>query len=96
MNSKEENGMTPLFFTISKECMQLLIEKGATVNSQDVEGKTPLHTEVRKGSLETVKLLIESGANVNLGDDGKKMNLLIFFHSNKKLNYNSSWIDCFT
>jgi len=51
-----------------KEIVELLIAKGADVNSKDKSGYTPLHgaaTDV------TVELLIAEGADVNAkGDDG--------------------------
>ena len=49
----------------SKEIAELLIEKGANVNSKDQYGGNPLHTSAMFGQLEIAELLIEKGANVN-------------------------------
>lgn len=47
-------------------CVQLLIDHGANVNSQDMNGQTALHYLAASGSFECVKMLINRGANVNL------------------------------
>jgi len=51
------------------EVAELLIERGANMNSQDTNGDTPLHRAAfaySRNSLNTVRLLIEKGANMNL------------------------------
>jgi ankyrin repeat protein len=45
--------------------VQILIEKGASVDAVTTSKETPLHTASRLGNLETVELLIEKGASVN-------------------------------
>jgi ankyrin repeat protein len=45
--------------------VQILIEKGASVNAVTTHNETPLHLASRIGDLETVALLIEKGAYVN-------------------------------
>ena len=39
--------------------MKLLIEKGAEVNTKDIQGTTPLHLVLRNGSNESAALLIK-------------------------------------
>jgi ankyrin repeat protein len=45
--------------------VQILIEKGASVNAVTTDNETPLHFASKRGNLETVALLIEKGASVN-------------------------------
>lgn len=45
--------------------IELLLEKGAKVNSADRDGITALHDAARYGTVETAKLLITHGAEVN-------------------------------
>jgi hypothetical protein len=45
--------------------VQMLIEKGASVNAVTTDNETPLHLASRLGNLETASLLIEKGASVN-------------------------------
>jgi ankyrin len=47
------------------ETVELLIEKGASVNALTTDNATPLHLASKFGDLETVALLIEKGASVN-------------------------------
>jgi ankyrin repeat protein len=44
---------------------ELLLAKGADVNTKDKYGSTPLHHAVSKGYKDLAKLLIASGADVN-------------------------------
>ena len=57
----------------SAELCAFLIEKGALINTQDIDGYTALHYAVIKDQLDTVKLLIELGADACIkniyGDD---------------------------
>ena len=41
----------------------------ADVNSRDADGKTPLHTAAKNGTVEIVKDLISKGGDVNVRDD---------------------------
>lgn len=57
---------TPLFEAVIKQtgsCVNLLLDAGASVNAQDVSGKSVLHTAVRQGS-PMVGLLVDRGASV--------------------------------
>lgn len=47
------------------EVVQLLLSKGADVNTKDVNGKTPLHYAAEHGNARFARLLIANGAEVN-------------------------------
>lgn len=60
-----------LSFAVSKnnpEIMQILIDGGADVNSQDLSGVTPLMNAVNQNLADMVKILIEAGASVDIKD----------------------------
>ncbi|KAJ3616490.1 hypothetical protein MTP99_019825 [Tenebrio molitor] len=66
--------------------VQILIEKGASVDAVTTSKETPLHTASRLGNLETVELLIEKGASVNALKTNNETPLhLAFKHSNLKI-----------
>ena len=50
-------------------CLQMILDAGADVNVQNVDGQTPLYYAVRDRSLECFKLLIDHKADVNLADE---------------------------
>jgi predicted nucleic-acid-binding protein len=45
--------------------VQILIEKGASVNAVTTDNETPLHLASIRGDMKTIALLIEKGASVN-------------------------------
>ncbi|XP_070983943.1 uncharacterized protein [Oncorhynchus clarkii lewisi] len=75
INSKTENGRTPLMFAV---CLQdpmarakftrLLLEKEADVNCQDDYGRTSLSLACELGQLDVVKLLVQFNANPDVSD----------------------------
>jgi ankyrin repeat protein len=73
VDSKDmKNGYTPLdlclFASRHKEVLQLLVAKGADVNTQASSGATPLFFAVLRDQPDDVKFLIDKGANVNAAD----------------------------
>lgn len=54
------------------ECIRLLHEAGADINSQDAHGQTALHVAAGRGWLDIVAVLLAHGADPDLRDcDGK-------------------------
>lgn len=75
INSKTESSRTPLMLAVCQEeystrskFTQLLLEKGADVNSRDENGRTALSLSCELGHLDAVKLLVQFNANPELTD----------------------------
>ncbi|MEM1211738.1 MAG: ankyrin repeat domain-containing protein [Planctomycetota bacterium] len=66
---------TPLFLAVMKKrraAIEVLIEAGADVNTQDQYGTSALATAARQGDPQIVRLLIEAGARLDVADsDGR-------------------------
>ncbi|KAL6076828.1 Phosphatidylinositol 4-phosphate 5-kinase 1 [Balamuthia mandrillaris] len=52
-----------------RSVLSLMIENGASVNSQTLQGLTPIHKAVMKHNMTAVSFLLEHGADVNLSDN---------------------------
>ena len=57
-------------FTNKAEIARVLLENGADVNRQDINGYTPLMWAARNGSVDAAKVLIENGADVHAVSQG--------------------------
>ncbi|XP_060735419.1 ankyrin repeat domain-containing protein 27 [Tachysurus vachellii] len=75
INSKNESSRTPLMCAVClqepntrSKFTQLLLEKGADVNSRDENGRTALSLACELGHLDAVKLLVQFNANPELTD----------------------------
>ncbi|PIK40842.1 putative IQ motif and ankyrin repeat domain-containing protein [Apostichopus japonicus] len=69
INCEDPNGNTPLSEAASggsATTLQLLLERGADVNSQGQFKRTPLYRAAFAGHLEAVQLLLQSGADPRL------------------------------
>jgi predicted nucleic-acid-binding protein len=64
-NAQEETVLHFAAMHSKTYAVQILIEKGASVNAVTTNNETPLHWASERGDLETVALLIEKGASVN-------------------------------
>jgi len=80
------SGDTPLHLLVShflrnlvgaRKILEFLLTSGADINAQNLEGWTPLHLAVKKGSLDIVEALLSSGRpNLNLQGGGQAMTAL--------------------
>lgn len=62
---KNNLGWTALHFGVwaSDSVIRALIDAGADVNAQSLDGDTPLHEAVRRGAVGAAELLLKSGAS---------------------------------
>lgn len=69
INHADNNGVTPLLSALEarrpSEFIELLIERGADINVQDVDGQGVLCWSTAEGDVENTKLLISLGADIN-------------------------------
>ena len=63
---------------------QLLVERGADVNAQDVDHETPLHLASRLVSLGVAWLLLEHGADINMKNKQGKIPFQLVWESMKE------------
>ena len=65
VNAKTTDGWTPLHYTETKECAELIIAKGADINAKNERGETPLDTAKklkRRHLIEVADFLRKRGA----------------------------------
>ncbi|CAI4230935.1 unnamed protein product [Auanema sp. JU1783] len=62
-NVNDDEGQTPLHMAVAwgqSEVVKALIEKGADLNAQDVDGRTACHIAVRESNKEALTILLEA------------------------------------
>ena len=72
VNLKCRMGFTPLHSAVmaaSIECVKLLLEGGADVNSRNNRGDTALYYAVQRDNMEIVKLLLRHNADISIPGD---------------------------
>ena len=86
MSVQDDNQQIPLRMASMfgwVEMVQILLHRGATVNSMDIRGRTPLHQVVRSkycswlNDVRITQLLLEHGAGVNAQDNDNMTPLLV-------------------
>lgn len=71
--SHDEERNTPLHKGAKYPCIiRYLLENGAPVNPQNIQGQTPLHLACISSSLDCIKLLIQHGADPTMTDVDKR------------------------
>jgi len=90
VNIKEETRQsTPLITAAAldePEAAQLLIDAGADLNYQNIDGSTALITAAVFGKTETAKVLVKAGANLNIqNNEGSTALLIASFLCNKEI-----------
>ena len=84
VNAQDDDQLTPLHlasFYAWVEWVQFLLDRGATVNSEDSLGQTPLHIVSqsayisRRDEVRIGQLLLEHGADVNAQDNNHATSL---------------------
>lgn len=81
------SGASALHYAVMKDNMaliELMLRRGADVNSRTRSGTTPLHTAVLYGRLEVAQLLIEKGAEIDAQSSGGATPLSIAEAANLK------------
>ena len=63
------------------ECLQLLLDYGASINQVDQSGLFPLHWAASEGNYECVKSLLKNEAAVDVRTTGKQRTALMRFRS---------------
>ena len=78
VDCQDNRGCTPLHYAMHdgdheshndvqvSRCVELLLNRGANVETQNIHGSTPLHLAAFKMSEKVVRSLITNGANINL------------------------------
>ena len=78
INAKDIDQKTPVFYCIDKgriDLLEILIEKGANIQTADKRGQTPLwYAAVKKKNKAMVQILLQSGAKTEIqGEYGKRL-----------------------
>jgi ankyrin repeat protein len=69
--SLDSGGFTPLLYAARencRECVRVLLARGADINLPDPDGVTPLHLAIVNTNWDIAKQLIDAGADVNQWD----------------------------
>lgn len=75
----DPDGRIPLHLAIRNqqpECIRILLEAGAYVNSLDGFGRTPLYLAAGLGYIDGVKILLDNGADINYHNSELKFTAL--------------------
>ena len=76
INFRDKDGKTPLFYAKDHEMLKWLLEKGASVDILDNEGRTVLHEFTLKNDLKSIIELLNRDADPNCLDSSNKSPIL--------------------
>jgi ankyrin repeat protein len=91
VNISDEQERSPLIHAIlsgkehSLSMVELLLKKGASVNSKNKDGNFPLHLAIDKGNMTMVDLLLTYGASWNVANEKGQSLLEFAFKKNPEL-----------
>ncbi len=81
------HGISPLMAAVNVQnyaMVELLLQRGANVNTQAADGKTPLIQMARVGNLKFIQLLLQWGAQVQIYDEQAKTALMYACSENRR------------
>jgi ankyrin repeat protein len=67
----------------SRECLELILQKGAFINKQDNSGRTALHYACRSANNSCIEALLEAEADVDARTNGGMTPLMFAVESGK-------------
>ncbi|UCC39738.1 MAG: ankyrin repeat domain-containing protein [Candidatus Aminicenantes bacterium] len=89
VNSKDEDGKTPLHFAVqsgNKEVAEFLFAQGADINAKDAKGNTPLHSALAHKRADIARFLLSKGADVKIkAADGTPVIVIALMRGLKEL-----------
>ena len=69
INSTDSSGTTALHLVKDPKLLLSLVENGANLHAKDSTGSLPLHWQVSKNSVESVKILLQCGSIIDARDN---------------------------
>lgn len=72
---KDNHGRLPIHLAALKghvEVIEILLSKGADIESLDLQRRTPMHFAAESGSIPVLEYLLAKGANINIEDKKRK------------------------
>jgi ankyrin repeat protein len=71
VNSRDQNGNTPLFYAITRDnfnIVELLVKNGSNVDTKNKADNTPLFYAITIKNPDIIEFLVQKGANINAQD----------------------------
>ena len=86
IDTPDSDGKTPLHFAVHNEnieCIEMLINAGASLDARDETGRSILHFAVHNENIECIEMLINAGASLDTRDETGRSVLHAATASNK-------------